>query len=174
MYQTFFFFFCFCFPCRCSHVQGDAKEVAPVIDQFLEVVWQLMEQFPCAFEYNERFLISLHHHIYACQYGNFICNSQKERRDERWNTLHTLLTVGDGVLSERISPELSIYFHNCSVFCVCRIQEKTHSIWPYLWENKSEFMNPFFRPNHSQSQGVLWPNTAPYCFKYVQACSSFG
>ncbi|KAL2077420.1 hypothetical protein ACEWY4_026924 [Coilia grayii] len=114
---------------RCSHTHGDPKEVAPVIDQFLEVVWQLTEQFPCAFEYNERFLISLHHHIYACQYGNFVCNSQKERRDER-------------------------------------IQEQTHSIWPYLWENKSEFMNPLYRPDHRQSQGVLWPNTAPYCFKF--------
>ncbi|KAG5263417.1 hypothetical protein AALO_G00264620 [Alosa alosa] len=114
---------------RCSHINGDPKEVAPVIDQFLEVVWQLMEQFPCAFEYNERFLISLHHHIYASNYGNFICNSQKERRDER-------------------------------------IQQKTHSIWPYLWENKCEFMNPLYRPDRSQSQGVLSPNTAPYCFKF--------
>ncbi|XP_063045942.1 myotubularin-related protein 7-like [Engraulis encrasicolus] len=114
---------------RCGHTQGDAKEVAPVIDQFLEVVWQLSEQFPCAFEYNERFLISLHHHIYTCQYGNFICNSQKERREQR-------------------------------------IQEQTHSIWPYLWENRSEFMNPLYRPDRRPSQGVLWPNTAPHCFKF--------
>ncbi|KAG8004224.1 Myotubularin-related protein 7 [Nibea albiflora] len=64
---------------RCNHQVGDPKEVSPIIDQFLECVWQLMEQFPCAFEFNERFLITIHSHIYSCQYGNFIGNNQRER-----------------------------------------------------------------------------------------------
>lgn len=54
-----------------------------MLDQFLDCVWQLMEQFPCAFQYNERLLLQLHTHIYSCQYGNFLGNSQKERRDLR-------------------------------------------------------------------------------------------
>ncbi|XP_017328822.1 myotubularin-related protein 7a isoform X2 [Ictalurus punctatus] len=112
---------------RYSHLNGDPKEVSPVIDQFLECVWQLMEQFPCAFEYNERFLISIHNHINSCQYGNFICNSEKERK----------------------------------LLC---IREKTHSVWPHLWKNKLDCMNPLFRPDHSQTQGVLHPITNPYCF----------
>lgn len=64
---------------RCNHQVGDPKEVSPIIDQFLECVWQLMEQYPCAFEFNERFLITIHSHIYSCQYGNFIGNNQRER-----------------------------------------------------------------------------------------------
>ncbi|XP_028327362.1 myotubularin-related protein 7b isoform X2 [Gouania willdenowi] len=68
---------------RYSHLDGDPKEVSPVMDQFLECVWQLSEQFPCAFEFNERFLIAVHTHVYSCQYGNFLGNSQKERRDLR-------------------------------------------------------------------------------------------
>uniref|UniRef100_A0A3B4CU55 Phosphatidylinositol-3-phosphatase n=1 Tax=Pygocentrus nattereri TaxID=42514 RepID=A0A3B4CU55_PYGNA len=117
------------FPYRYSHLDEDPKEVSPVIDQFLECVWQLMEQFPCAFEYNERFLISIHNHIHSCQYGNFVCNSEKERKD-----------LG--------------------------IREKTHSLWPHMWKNKSDFVNPLFRPDHSQTQGVLRPLTTPYCFKF--------
>lgn len=66
---------------RCGHLDGEVKEVSPVIDQFLECVWQFMDQFPCSFEYNEKFLISIHNHVYSCHYGNFICNSQKERKD---------------------------------------------------------------------------------------------
>lgn len=54
-----------------------------MLDQFLECVWQLAEQFPCAFEFNERFLLQLHTHVHSCQYGNFISNSQRERRDLR-------------------------------------------------------------------------------------------
>ncbi|XP_015226556.1 PREDICTED: myotubularin-related protein 7 [Cyprinodon variegatus] len=114
---------------RCNHLIGDPKEVSPIIDQFLECVWQLMEQFPCAFEYNERFLTTLHNHIYSCQFGNFIGNNQRERRE-------------------------------------LRVHEKTHSLWSYLWTNRAEFINPLYRENHSQSQGLLRPSTAPYCFKF--------
>uniref|UniRef100_A0A674IR69 Myotubularin related protein 7 n=1 Tax=Terrapene triunguis TaxID=2587831 RepID=A0A674IR69_9SAUR len=66
---------------RYGYLDGDPKERSPVIDQFIECVWQLMEQFPCAFEFNDRFLIHIQHHIYSCQFGNFLCNSQKERRE---------------------------------------------------------------------------------------------
>ncbi|XP_034156914.2 myotubularin-related protein 7b isoform X2 [Pangasianodon hypophthalmus] len=114
---------------RYAHLDGDPKEVSPVMDQFLECVWQLMEQFPCAFEFNERFLLQLHTHVHSCQYGNFIGNSQRERRD-------------------------------------LRIRERTHSLWPCLWENRSEFINPLYRSDHSQTQGVLRPLTTPYCFKF--------
>uniref|UniRef100_A0A4W4GY42 Uncharacterized protein n=2 Tax=Electrophorus electricus TaxID=8005 RepID=A0A4W4GY42_ELEEL len=114
---------------RYGHVVEEPKEASPVIDQFLECVWQLMEQFPCAFEYNERFLISIYNHVHSCHYGNFICNSEKERKD-----------LG--------------------------IREKTHSLWPHLWKNKVDFVNPLFRADHSQTKGVLQPLTTPYCFKF--------
>ncbi|TRY87893.1 hypothetical protein DNTS_010192 [Danionella cerebrum] len=43
----------------------------------------LSEQFPCVFEFNERYLIEIHNQVYACQYGNFIGNCQKERQEMR-------------------------------------------------------------------------------------------
>ncbi|KAM6940679.1 myotubularin-related protein 7b [Xenentodon cancila] len=113
---------------RYAHLDGDPKEVSPVIDQFLECVWQLSEQFPCAFEFNERFLIAMHAHVYSCQYGTFLGNSQKERRD-------------------------------------MRLYERSHSAWPQLWKDRAEYTNPLYKAELSQSQGVLRPNTSPYCFK---------
>ncbi|KAB5522786.1 hypothetical protein PHYPO_G00163430 [Pangasianodon hypophthalmus] len=68
---------------RCGHLEGDPKEVSPVFTQFVDCVWQLMEQFPCAFQFNERFLLSIHEHVYSCHYGNFICNNQREREQLR-------------------------------------------------------------------------------------------
>ncbi|XP_062392002.1 myotubularin-related protein 8 [Sardina pilchardus] len=68
---------------RCGHLDGDPKEVSPVFTQFIECVWQLTEQFPCVFEFNERFLITIHDNVYACQYGNFLGNCQKERQEIR-------------------------------------------------------------------------------------------
>ncbi|XP_078534252.1 phosphatidylinositol-3-phosphate phosphatase MTMR7 isoform X1 [Lissotriton helveticus] len=114
---------------RYGNLDGDPKEVSPVIDQFIECVWQLMEQFPCAFEFNERLLIHIQHHIYSCQFGNFLCNSQKERRE-------------------------------------LKITEKTFSLWDHLWKNRVDYMNPLYRPDHSQTQGTLRPNTAPCNFKF--------
>ncbi|MBN3281092.1 MTMR8 protein, partial [Polyodon spathula] len=64
---------------KCGQLEGDPKEVSPVFTQFVECLWQLMEQFPCAFQFNDRFL--LHDHVYSCQFGNFIGNCQKERED---------------------------------------------------------------------------------------------
>ncbi|XP_023287168.1 myotubularin-related protein 7-like isoform X2 [Seriola lalandi dorsalis] len=113
---------------RCAHLDGDPKEVSPVIDQFLECVWQLSEQFPCAFEFNERFLIAIHTHAYSCQYGTFLGNCQRERRD-------------------------------------MRLRERTHSLWPHLWKDRADYTNPLYKAELSQSQGVLRPNTTPYCFK---------
>lgn len=77
LWINFSFWDCF----RYGNLDGDPKEISPVIDQFIECVWQLMEQFPCAFEFNERFLIHIQHHICSCQFGNFLCNCQKERRE---------------------------------------------------------------------------------------------
>jgi hypothetical protein len=36
------------------------------------MVYQLTQQFPCAFEFNERFLIFLLEHLYDCQFGTFL------------------------------------------------------------------------------------------------------
>ena len=67
---------------RCGHLyenENSSKEVSPIFSQFLECIWQLTQQFPCAFEFNEIFLIKLHEHVYSCQFGTFIGNCQKDR-----------------------------------------------------------------------------------------------
>ncbi|XP_071425507.1 phosphatidylinositol-3,5-bisphosphate 3-phosphatase MTMR8 isoform X2 [Pithys albifrons albifrons] len=66
---------------RCGHLDGDPKEVSPVFTQFVECVWQLMQQFPCSFEFNERFLLEIHDHVFSCQFGNFLGTCHKERED---------------------------------------------------------------------------------------------
>lgn len=56
------------------------KETSPVFHQFLETVRQIQRQYPDRFEFNERFLRRLHCHLYSCQYGTFLYNSEMERR----------------------------------------------------------------------------------------------
>ncbi|ESO88450.1 hypothetical protein LOTGIDRAFT_125960 [Lottia gigantea] len=69
---------------RCGFLSTvDSKENSPVFTQFLESVWQISQQFPCAFQFNERFLIAIHDHVYSCQFGTFIGNCEKDRIDLR-------------------------------------------------------------------------------------------
>ncbi|XP_066999702.1 myotubularin-related protein 8 isoform X3 [Anabrus simplex] len=66
---------------RCGHVAGDPKEVSPVFTQLVDCAWQLTQQFPTTFQFNERFLLTLHDHVQSCQFGTFIGNCEKDRVD---------------------------------------------------------------------------------------------
>ncbi|CAL5867309.1 uncharacterized protein PFLUO_LOCUS1524 [Penicillium psychrofluorescens] len=55
------------------------KETSPVFHQFLDATYQLLYQHPTRFEFNERFLKRLLYQLYACQYGTFLYNNEKER-----------------------------------------------------------------------------------------------
>ncbi|KAF7521962.1 hypothetical protein PCG10_007743 [Penicillium crustosum] len=57
------------------------KETSPVFHQFLDATYQLLHQHPTRFEFNERFLRRLLYHLYSCQFGTFLFNSEKERVD---------------------------------------------------------------------------------------------
>lgn len=64
------------------HGQASEKkkdERSPVFIQFLDVVHQLMLQFPSAFEFNERMLVFLADMVYSCLFGTFLGNNSKER-----------------------------------------------------------------------------------------------
>lgn len=64
---------------RCGHLQSDPNEVSPVFLQFLDCVWQLTHMFPQAFQFNEKYLVTIHEHVYSCQYGTLIGNCEKQR-----------------------------------------------------------------------------------------------
>ncbi|RWS30560.1 Myotubularin-related protein 8-like protein [Leptotrombidium deliense] len=91
---------------RCGHIQtGDAKEVAPVFTQFIDCTWQIMQQFPYHFEFNEKFLLILHDHVYSCQFGTFIGNCDKERNDLMMKSrTYSLWAYFDSQRSEFINP----------------------------------------------------------------------
>ncbi|XP_045503305.1 myotubularin-related protein 4 isoform X1 [Colias croceus] len=75
---------------RCGHQVGgeDPNERSPIFLQWLHLVYQLMLQFPCAFEFNEAYLIKLATHVHSCMFGTFLCNSRRERADCAASTPH--------------------------------------------------------------------------------------
>lgn len=55
---------------------------SPIFLQFIDCVWQITQQFPNAFEFNDYFLITILDHLYSCRFGTFLCNSERERVQE--------------------------------------------------------------------------------------------
>lgn len=53
---------------------------SPVFLQFIDCVWQVLSQFPHAFEFNEHFLTLILDHLYSCLFGTFLYNCEKERQ----------------------------------------------------------------------------------------------
>ncbi|EAU88847.2 protein phosphatase [Coprinopsis cinerea okayama7 len=77
--------------------QNHIRETSPIFHQFLESVRQLQRQFPERFEYNERFLRQLYYHLYSCQFGTFLFNTERERK------------VGDGIDPPATERTVSIW-----------------------------------------------------------------
>uniref|UniRef100_A0A8C4N844 phosphatidylinositol-3,5-bisphosphate 3-phosphatase n=1 Tax=Eptatretus burgeri TaxID=7764 RepID=A0A8C4N844_EPTBU len=59
-----------------NHADSDRS---PLFLQFIDCTWQLTQQFPTAFEFNEAFLITVLDHHYSCLFGTFLCNSESSR-----------------------------------------------------------------------------------------------
>ena len=55
------------------------KERSPIFLQWVDAVWQIMRQFPGAFEYNENVLIAIADEAYSCRFGTFLDNCERER-----------------------------------------------------------------------------------------------
>lgn len=68
---------------------------SPVFLQFIDCIWQIMQQFPNVFEFNEHFLITVIDHSFSCLFGTFLCNSEQQRSKEniksRTNSLWSMI-----------------------------------------------------------------------------------
>lgn len=66
----------------CALVSGrlQSTQRSPVFLQFIDCVYQMMQQYPCAFEFNQAFLIAVLDNMYSCLFGTFLYNSDQERQ----------------------------------------------------------------------------------------------
>lgn len=58
------------------------KETSPVLHQLLSTLYQLLRQFPTRFGFNELFLRRLLEESFGGKWGNFLWNSEEERKRE--------------------------------------------------------------------------------------------
>lgn len=59
-----------------SHGQNNSS---PIFLQWVDCVSQLLRMYPIAFEFSSAFLVDFLDSMLSCRFGNFLCNSEKER-----------------------------------------------------------------------------------------------
>ncbi|KAI9672827.1 MAG: hypothetical protein M1831_000263 [Alyxoria varia] len=75
------------------------RETCPIFHQFLDATYQLLEQYPTRFEFNERFLRRVFYHLYSCQYGTFLYDNEQQRVEAKIS--HRTRSVWDYFLSRK-------------------------------------------------------------------------
>jgi len=87
-----------------SHAGDDQR--APIFVQFLDAVYQLVAQFPAAFEFNSRFLVALADELYSCRFGTFLYNTDRERQAVKGSTpsVWTYLLAPSPVTDTFVNP----------------------------------------------------------------------
>ncbi len=53
----------------------------PILYMFIDAVYQLVNQFPTAFEFNESMLLDIVDNLWSCCFGTFLMNNERERLD---------------------------------------------------------------------------------------------
>ncbi|KAI3381861.1 hypothetical protein SNEBB_005340 [Seison nebaliae] len=64
-----------------NYYSTNENERSPLFLQFLDCVYQFIQQFPDAFEFNENILLFLAEHQFTSVFGTFLSNNEKMRND---------------------------------------------------------------------------------------------
>jgi hypothetical protein len=62
------------------------QDRSPIFLQFIDCVWQLMQQNQRVFEFNEKLLLTIVNNMYTCQFGTFLYNNEQEREKQECRT----------------------------------------------------------------------------------------
>ncbi|KAF7108807.1 hypothetical protein CFC21_109198 [Triticum aestivum] len=84
---------------------------SPILLQWLDCIAQLLRLYPAAFQFSSKFLVDFMDCVLSCRFGNFLCNSEREREQSgvtsschcMWTYLADLRASG-GSFHEHINP----------------------------------------------------------------------
>ncbi|ORC88926.1 putative zinc-binding phosphatase [Trypanosoma theileri] len=121
---------------------------SPIFLLWMDVVFQVVRQFPRYFEFTPKLLEYLAETVYACLYGTFLCNGERERMFEgvRLNTASVWTDICCAARRER-AGESPLYFVNDSYDSV--------TAWEYISKEKGCGIQRI-SPSCSSKRIVFW------------------
>lgn len=135
-------------PSQQQHQQQQQLQPSPIFVQWMDVVFQIVRQFPRRFEFTPRLLEYLSTEVYACLHGTFLCNGEKERMFEgvRLNTASIWTDIVRTALRER-EGKAPLYFVNPAY--------DSAAAWEFISKRKGCGINRI-SPNCSSKRIVFW------------------
>uniref|UniRef100_A0A8C1N176 Myotubularin related protein 1a n=1 Tax=Cyprinus carpio TaxID=7962 RepID=A0A8C1N176_CYPCA len=138
------------FAARVGH--GDenhaSSERSPLFVQFIDCVWQMMRQFPAAFEFNELFLITILDHLYSCLFGTFLYNSDQERVEKALNSKTVSLWSYINSQTEDFTNPFYVNYENHVLYPLASLRHLE------LWVGYYVRWNPHMRPQMPVHQNL--------------------
>ena len=133
---------------RVGHTRPkDPSHVSPIFLIFLDCIFQIMDQFPCSVEFNEQLLFFIMENVYACRFGNFLFNSEKQAKEYR--KLQRTVSIWDCVNDESKKYKNLLYKENkYPLYPVCTLKRLK------LWSFYTRYM-PSFSKKESPDP-VIW------------------
>ncbi|XP_033905928.3 myotubularin-related protein 1-like isoform X6 [Acipenser ruthenus] len=138
------------FAVRVGHgdVNHTNSERSPLFVQFIDCVWQMMRQFPAAFEFNELFLITILDHLYSCLFGTFLYNSEQERVKAELHTKTVSLWSYINSQPEEFTNPFYVNYENHVLYPVASLRHLE------LWVDYYVRWNPCMRPQMPVHQNL--------------------
>jgi len=137
---------------RCGHGESNYanQDRSPIFVQWLDVVHQLLRQFPACFEFSEELLVFLADHLFSGLFGTFFGNSDRLRKAE--------------LECPRATVSVWTYVLNCrGRFVHPRYRPFDGIIWPSssarkmrLWERYFLRWDPDSHPRTESGAGPEW------------------
>ena len=137
---------------RLGHMVGmKESEASPVFLQFIDCVFQIMTQFPTHFEFTQVLLMCIIYHASSSQYGTFLFNTPKERKDNKLPK--TTISLWSSILAEKENFLNPLYKFKCGakdnqkensvILPKCSIRDLT--FWKEFYLNDSYARESYFQ-----------------------------
>ena len=114
------------------------SERSPIFLQFLDIIYQLMIQFPNEFEFNVDYLLFIAKHYNVNLFGTFMFNNEEERVKN--NARETTPSVWTYLLNNKdkyVNPLYSI--NNCKKFITRKYAYYSYKLWTSYFMRNSEY-----------------------------------
>ena len=124
-----------------DNANADDEQRSPVFILWLDCVYQAMQQFPTAFEFNEEMLLCINEHVYSGKFGTFLfdCEAKRFEFQAKERTLSLWSFINDPV---RIDTFKNPNYVRCETTLRLDASSKHLRIWRNLWDKYDPSITP--------------------------------
>nr|CAG4715757.1 unnamed protein product [Naegleria fowleri] len=108
-----------------------SDEVSPVFLQFIDCVFQVWQQYPSHFEFNENLLFLILDSLYSCKFGNFLHNSPKQQAED--NVTKETISIWTEVIANRSAYVNDVYNPKNSDFSTLIVNTDMDTLSTHFW-----------------------------------------